>query len=117
MQNGQPQHEATQAVQTLAEVAATHQEVPQVLHTGNMSIQVNADEANQQGVATLAEATINSEGQLVLTGDASAFSGTNFTDELQYVRKNKDPTSDGAFKLKCCKYVCTVCKLSHLLFS
>ena len=75
MQNGQPQHEATQAVQTLAEVAATHQEVPQALHAGNMSIQVNADDTGQGSVATLAEATINSEGQLVLTGDASAFTG------------------------------------------
>ena len=59
----------------MAEVAATHQEVPQALHAGNMSIQVNADDTGQGGVATLAEATINSEGQLVLTGDASAFAG------------------------------------------
>ena len=33
------------------------------------------DDTGQGGVATLAEATINSEGQLVLTGDASAFAG------------------------------------------
>ena len=75
MQNGQPQHEATQAVQTLAEVAATQQEVPQALHAGNMSIQINTDDAVQGSVA-LAEATINSEGQLVL--DASAFTGKSW---------------------------------------
>lgn len=70
-QNG-PQQEANQAVQTLAEVAASHQDVPQVIQ-GNVAVEV-ADQANQ-GVATLAEATINADGQLILTGDTSAFSG------------------------------------------
>ncbi len=75
LQNGQPQQEATQAAQALAEVAATHPDLPQVLHTGNLSIQVNTDDTGQGGFATLTEgvATVNSEGHLVL--DASAFSG------------------------------------------
>ncbi len=42
---------------------------------GNVAVEVNADAVGQN--ATLAEATINADGQLVLTGDASAFAGKN----------------------------------------
>ena len=38
---GAPQHEASQAAQTLAEVAASHADLPQVLHAGGLSIQVS----------------------------------------------------------------------------
>ena len=58
-------HEASQAVQTLAEVAASHQDL---MGHGNVAVEVNGD-ATAQAVATLAEATINSDGQLILTSD------------------------------------------------
>ena len=72
----QPQQEATQAVQTLAEVAANHQDGGPITltaqPTGAVSVEMNPQDGgpNTQTVATLAEATLNQDGQLVLTGDA-----------------------------------------------
>ena len=69
-QNGQT-HEATQAVQTLAEVAATQHEA--------MGQSVNVElssEAAAQAVASLAEASMGQDGpQIILTGDASGLAG------------------------------------------
>ena len=69
-------HEASQAVQTLADVAASQHDL---MGHGNVAVEVNSD-ATAQAVATLAEATINEQGQLVLTdpnglGEHHAFSG------------------------------------------
>ncbi|XP_050412480.1 DNA-binding protein P3A2 isoform X2 [Patella vulgata] len=62
---GHTQQEATQAVQTLADVA-TNQEI------GNHMTPVSVEMADGQGgVATLSGATINQNGQIILTGDAS----------------------------------------------
>lgn len=55
--------EATQAVQTLAEVAASVTD-----GSGTISVDLNS-EAAAQAVATLAEATLNSDGQIILTGE------------------------------------------------
>ncbi|XP_064633059.1 nuclear respiratory factor 1-like isoform X2 [Lineus longissimus] len=71
--NGQT-HEANQAVQTLAEVAASQQEVG--VHS--QTLELNSDAA-AHAVATLAEATINQDGQIILTGDALG-DGTNIGD-------------------------------------
>ena len=73
MTNGQSSHEATQAVQTLAEVAANQQEAASVL-AAPVSVEVNNDAASQ-AVATLAEATLNPDGQIILTGDSSVLGG------------------------------------------
>ena len=61
-------HEASQAVQTLAEVAASQQDL---IGQGNVAVEVNSD-ATAQAVATLAEATINSDGQIILTSDPNS---------------------------------------------
>ncbi|XP_046580604.1 DNA-binding protein P3A2-like [Haliotis rubra] len=60
------QQEATQAVQTLAEVAANHQEVGQLVTPVSVEM---AD--NTATVTTLTGASINSSGQIIFTGDGS----------------------------------------------
>ena len=69
IQNGGGQsQEATQAVQTLAEVAASQHEVTS-LHPGNVAVEVNTDTGPQ--TVQLAEATLNQDGQIILTSDAA----------------------------------------------
>ena len=71
--------EANQAVQTLAEVAAgTHQLTANpgvATNAPGGAVSVELGDGTHAGMATLAEATINNEGQLILTGDASALGG------------------------------------------
>ncbi|ESO90975.1 hypothetical protein LOTGIDRAFT_122380 [Lottia gigantea] len=63
---GHTQQEATQAVQTLADVATNQPE------DGTATVQqVGIEMAEGQQVSTVAGATINQNGQLILTGDAS----------------------------------------------
>ncbi|XP_029635684.1 DNA-binding protein P3A2 [Octopus sinensis] len=65
-----PQQEATQAVQTLADVA-THQEANTGIgHPTPVRVEMNSD-SDTPTVATLAEATVNHDGQIILTGDAT----------------------------------------------
>ncbi len=63
--------EASAAVQTLAEVAAGTQHLTATSsaqqHTGQM-VELGDPSLGSQGVATLAEATINQDGQIVFTG-------------------------------------------------
>ena len=53
-------------MQTLAEVAASQQEVG-LNQTATVEI---SQDGNPHAVATLAEATLNQDGQIILTGDA-----------------------------------------------
>ncbi|XP_069142105.1 DNA-binding protein P3A2-like [Argopecten irradians] len=61
------QHEATQAVQTLAEVASNQNDLSQALsaHMTPVSLEMNADNTPQ-----LATLPINQNGQIILAGDA-----------------------------------------------
>ncbi|KAL5014512.1 hypothetical protein ScPMuIL_008782 [Solemya velum] len=64
------QHEATQAVQTLAEVATNHHHgiLTQVgQHVTPISIEMGPDQS--QAMATLTGASINPNGQIILTGE------------------------------------------------
>lgn len=70
--NGHTVHEANQAVQTLAEVAANQQEAGMVHNS--VSVEMNHD-GTPHAIATLAEATLNQDGQIILTGDASSLGG------------------------------------------
>ena len=65
------QQEATAAVQTLAEVASNHGE-----HSVTVPVTMEMSTDGTTQVATLTEATINSEGQIILAGDTSAL-GSN----------------------------------------
>ncbi len=60
--------EATQAVQTLAEVAASQQEVGG-MQMGNVTVEINTESGPQ--TVQLAEATLNQDGQIILTTDAA----------------------------------------------
>ena len=61
------QQEANQAVQTLAEVAASQHE----LHPASLGNPNVAVEVNDSTVAQLAEATLNHDGHIILTSDAA----------------------------------------------
>lgn len=68
-------------MQTLADVAATHNEVGHAIVGSNatpVSVEMNS-EAAAQAVATLTEATLSQDGQLILTGDASLGAGDTAT--------------------------------------
>lgn len=67
--------EASQAVQTLAEVAANQHEH---MHHGNVTVEVNSDGTTQ--TVQLAEATLNADGHIILSSDAAnALAGGNYT--------------------------------------
>ncbi|RWS28984.1 DNA-binding protein erect wing-like protein [Leptotrombidium deliense] len=60
-------NEANQAVQTLAEIA-TGQDSDRVTQIGTVNVDLSGD-GTAQTVATLAEATISPDGQIILTGE------------------------------------------------
>lgn len=67
------QQEATQAVQTLAD-AATHMETTGTGQPAPVRVEMNAN-SDAHTVATLAEATVNQDGQIILTGDPTTLGG------------------------------------------
>ncbi|XP_070558094.1 DNA-binding protein P3A2-like isoform X2 [Ptychodera flava] len=75
--NSNSQAEATQAVATLAEVAAATQSevaLPQAPQATPVSVDINSAAA-AEAVATLAEATLSEGGHIMLSGDAAAAVG------------------------------------------
>lgn len=72
------QQEATQAVQTLAD-AATHMETTGTGQAAPVRVEMNAN-SDAHTVATLAEATVNQDGQIILTGDPTTLGGKCLVD-------------------------------------
>lgn len=72
------QQEATQAVQTLADTA-THMETNGAGQPTPVRVEMNTD-TNANAVAALAEATVNQDGQIILTGDPSTLGGKYLVD-------------------------------------
>lgn len=104
------QQEATQAVQTLAEVAAHQADIPGATGIPNQNVAV---EVNSDTVAQLAEATLNHDGHIILTSDAANALGGDALSNL-FVKNVNGQTLSGMVTIPVSMYQTVVTSIAQM---